>query len=108
MNQERGVDADDVAVAAVEEVGMGVPADPAVGLEQRDLVAGRKEVGRRQPGDPAADDGDKAPAWLIWFHTRYSERPPVRIGLMAETLSRGQVPAVRGRHKALDQRGCRR
>jgi hypothetical protein len=108
VNQERGVDADDEAVAAVVEMGVGMPADPAVGLEKCDLVAGRKEVGRRQPGDPAADDGDKAPAWLMWFHTRYSERPPVRIGLMAETLSGGQVPAVPGRHEALDQRGCRR
>ena len=90
VNQERGVDADDVAVAAVEEVGMGVPADPAVGLEQGDLVAGRQQVGRRQPGDPAADDGDKAPAWLIWFHTRYSERPRVRMGNASTAGSRGR------------------
>ena len=58
----------------VEEVGVGVPADPGVGLEQRDRSAARKQVGRRQPGNPAADDGDRAPAWLYLFHIRYSER----------------------------------
>ena len=69
VDQESGVDADDVAVTAVQVMGVGVSADPAVGLEQGDPVAGRQHVRRRQPCDPAADDGDGAPAWLFSFHT---------------------------------------
>ena len=32
-------------------------------------------IGRRQPGDAAADDGDGAPLGSFAFHIRYSERP---------------------------------
>ncbi len=79
VHQECGVYPDHVAVTAVQEVRMGVSTDSAVSLEQRDPVTGRQHVRRRQPCDSATDDGDGAPAWLISFHTRYSERSPFRI-----------------------------
>ena len=41
VDQERGVDADHVAVTAVQVVGVGVTADPGVRFEQGDAVAAR-------------------------------------------------------------------
>ena len=80
VHQERRVDADDVAVAAVEVVGVRVPPDPGVGLEQRDSIPARQHVCRRQPGNPTSDDGDRPSAWLYLLHIQYSERPGSRMG----------------------------
>ena len=86
VDQEGAVDADDVAVAAVEIMGVRVPPDPGVRLEQRDSVAGRQHVCRRQPGNPTSDDGDRAPAWLRLLHIRYSEPPPPRMGARSRAV----------------------
>ena len=42
----------------VDVVGVGVAAQPLVGLEQRHVVGALEQVGGGQPGDARADDGD--------------------------------------------------
>ena len=57
VDDEAGVDAQ-VAVAARHVVGVRVPAEPRLGLEEGDVVASGEHVGGRQPGDAGADHGD--------------------------------------------------
>ena len=97
VDQERRVDADDVAVAAVDEVGVRMSAESGVGLEQGDPVAGRQHVGRRQAGNAAADDGDRPPGELFTFHDLYSEPRAMTDGCRSHcvTLSPRNVP-IRG------------
>ena len=57
VHDEAGVDVDGAAVGRGQLVGVRVPAQPVVGLEQRDVVAALQEVGGREPGDAGADHG---------------------------------------------------
>ena len=50
------------AVAVDDPVGVGVAAEPVVGLEQGHVRGPRGDVGSGQPGDAGADDGDPAGA----------------------------------------------
>lgn len=82
MHQECGVDADDVAVAPVDVVGVGVSADAGVRFEQRDPVACRQRVGGDQAGDSAADYGDRPLVRVNAFHIEYSEPCGARMGVV--------------------------
>ena len=46
VHEEGRVHTDDLAVAAVDVVGVGVPAEPGVGLEERDTVTSGQHVAR--------------------------------------------------------------
>ena len=59
MYQEGGVDAYGEAVAPVDVVGVGVPAEAGVGFEERDPVARRQRVRRDQARHATADDRDR-------------------------------------------------
>ncbi len=80
VDEERRVDSDDVPVAVVDVVGVCVPAQSNVCLEQRHPVARRQHVGRGEAGDPAADDGDRASEMVFAFHAFYSEPSSSRMG----------------------------
>jgi hypothetical protein len=56
VDDETGVDRD-----LPDQVGVGVAAQPAIGLEQGHVVGPGQDVAGGQPADPAADDGDPAP-----------------------------------------------
>ena len=58
VHDEAGVDAAQHAVGADDVVGVGVPAEPVVGLVERDVGLALQDVGGGQTGHAAADDGD--------------------------------------------------
>jgi hypothetical protein len=60
VDDEAGVDVGRAAVRSGQLVGVGVPAEAAVGLEERDFVVALQQVGGGQAGDAGADDGDTA------------------------------------------------
>ena len=55
VHDEAGVDRQP-AKALLHHVGVGVPAEPVVGLEERDVTGPRGDVRRGQAGDAGADD----------------------------------------------------
>ena len=57
MHDEAGVDGD-LPVGGVDQVGVGVSAEPVVGLEQRHPGGPGGHVGRGQAGDAGPDHGD--------------------------------------------------
>ncbi len=62
VNDEPGVDGQLAAIGQRDLVRVGVAADPAVRLEQRDVVGPRQDVPGGQPGHAAADHGNPAAA----------------------------------------------
>ena len=62
MHDEAGVDGE-LAVRARDEVGVGVAAEPVVGLVEGDVGGREATCAARQPGHAGADDGD--PAGLV-------------------------------------------
>ena len=59
MHDETGVDGDR-AVAHLDVVGVGVAAEPVVGLVERHVAVAGEDPGGDQPGDSTADDGHAA------------------------------------------------
>jgi hypothetical protein len=57
VDDEPGVDVGGAAVRRRELVGVGVPAQSVVGLEERDVIAALQQVGGGEPGDAATADG---------------------------------------------------
>ena len=51
----------DAVVGRDDVVGVRVPAEPAVGLEQGDVVGALQQVGGGQSGDAGPDDGGGRP-----------------------------------------------
>ncbi len=80
VHQERRVDAHGGAIAAVDEVGVGMTAQPAVGLIQRDPVTSGQHVSGGQTGDTAADHRHRAREWLL--HNTYSETVAPRTAVL--------------------------
>ncbi len=70
MDDEAGVDGQ-AAVGRGHLVGVGVAAQPVVGLEQRDVGGPGRDVRSRQSGDAGADDGD--PALVRGAHQAFSK-----------------------------------
>ena len=70
-------------------VGVRVPADAGVGLEEGDAVTRRQHVGGDQAGDAAADDGDRASEGVQCFTATYSEPRGDRMGVV-------RIPKVAG------------
>jgi hypothetical protein len=60
VDQESRVEGD-AAVRAIERVGVGVAAEAAILLEERDLVAPAEQPRRAQAGNTRADNGDPPP-----------------------------------------------
>ncbi len=61
-------------------VGVGVPAEPGVGLVEGHAVALCQDIGGDQAGHAAADDCDGALEGVGTFHICYSDRQRVRMG----------------------------
>ena len=61
VDDEAGVDRE-----VADLVGVGVPAEPVVGLVERDLGRLRRDVRRHEPGHAGPDDGD--PSWCCRAH----------------------------------------
>ena len=100
VHQEGAVDADDEPVAPVDVVGVRVPAEPGVRLEQGDAVARRQRIGGDKAGHAAADHRDRAFVQVSAFHISYSEPDGRWIGVV---VSRGGFDVFRWRND-LDRR----
>ena len=61
VDDEPAVDSVPAAIGVGEVVGVRVAAEPALRLEKGDVVGAGQQVGRGEPGDPGADDGNGRP-----------------------------------------------
>jgi hypothetical protein len=82
VHQEGGIDRDHLAVAAVDEVGVRMPAESTVCLDQGHPVAGRQHMGRHQPSNATPDDCDRSSVEIFTFHDLYSEPGTRRMGVV--------------------------
>ena len=80
VHQERAVDGDDLAVPAVDVVGVCVTAEPGIRLEQRDPVPLGQFVGGGQTRHAAPDDGDRTASGGHFVHIPNSARLRQRMG----------------------------
>ena len=60
VDDEAGIDRDR-ALGAIDIDRVGVPAEPAVLLVERHVVAAAQQPSRREPGDAGADNRNAAP-----------------------------------------------
>ena len=76
VDQKARVEPGEASRCQCDVVGVGVPAEPVVGLEQLHVEAALQQVGGGQAGHPAADHGDAGPDG--WRAHRYGSPSPGR------------------------------